>query len=144
VCDKNVRQTWPKCALVFRDPDRFWPFVASHFGCAVFADESGSSVNRKKSITEFFTSGRWNDHVLHLLGHHISNLLPEQRDQIGTLFLFTQNGQSAKDWADEWADDRLLESIGLPQYEFIWAEKYGDKVTRKNAVTHGIFPEFLG
>ena len=142
VCDKNVNQAWPACALVFRDPEKFWPFVWQKRGCAIFADEGGSSVKRNREATEYFTSGRQNDHVLHVLGHHISNLLPEMRDQLHTLFLFTQTTASASAWAEEWADDRLLGAIGLPQYEFLWAEKYGDKRTRKNAVTHGIFPIF--
>lgn len=142
VCDPNPMQKWPACALVFRDPSKFWAYIWKVRGCAIFVDEAGGSVARDNSITGAFTRGRQQDHVLHVMGHRMTNLLPEQRDQLATLFLFTQSPSAAKIWAEEWADLRLLESTSLPQYEFLWCEKYGDKATRRHSIRHATFPEF--
>ena len=142
VCDPNVDQVWPSCALVFRDPAKFWPFVWTQRGCAVFADEAGGTVARNNELTGFFTRGRQRGHVLHIMGHRATNLLPEQRDQLETLFLFTQSPSAVKIWSDEWADTRFEAALTLPKYEFLWCEKYGDKLTRRHRITHGIFPEF--
>lgn len=142
VLDPKFDQVWPACALRFYNAERFWEFIARSRGLAVFADDMGTD-GRQKSLVEFFTCGRHNHHVVHVMGHRISNLLPEMRDQLQTLFLFDQSPTAAKLWAEEWADERLREAAGLPQYEFLWAEKYGDALTRRHAITHGIFPQFL-
>lgn len=144
VCDPNVDQVWPACALLFRDPDRFWSYFDQSKGLAAFVDEAGGTVARANDLTGKFTRGRQRNHVLHVMGHRATNLLPEQRDQLETLFLFTQSPSAVKIWADEWADPRFEQALTLPKYEFLWCEKYGDPVTRRHKLTHGIFPPFIG
>jgi hypothetical protein len=144
VCDADTGQSWPACALVFRDPEKFWAFVYSQKGCAVFVDDAGGAIKRNDELTPHFTQGRHRFHVLHVMGHYMTNLLPEQRDQLTTLFLFSQGPTAGDKWEEEWADKRMIESVGLPQYEFIWCEKFGDKATRTHRLIHGMFPVFTG
>ncbi len=142
VCDPNRDQLWPSCALRFFDPEKFFPYVWRVRNCAVFIDEAGGTVRRNNDLTEYFTRGRQYGHVLHVMGHRATNLLPEQRDQFETLFLFTQSPSAVKIWADEWADPRFEQALTLPKYEFLRCEKYGDPATRRHLIQHGIFPEF--
>lgn len=142
VCDPNPKQKWPDCALVFRDPEKFWAFMWANRGLAVFVDEAGGTVARNNDLTGVFTRGRQNDHCIHIMGHRMTNLLPEQRDQLGSLFLFSQSPSATKLWVDEWADVRMSAALSLPAYEFIWCEKYGDKATRRHLLTPGKFPPF--
>jgi len=111
-------------------------------GCAIFADEGGETVNRNRNLNAYFTRGRGAGHLIHICAHHHSDLLPKQRDQLGTLFLFLASPSSADGWADEWSEERLKEAATLAQYEFLWCEKFGDKETRRHRVTHGMFPYF--
>jgi hypothetical protein len=143
VLDPNPLQAWPACALRFYDAEKFWPFVWTVRGCAVFADEMSSAKTRRQTnLIEYFTRGRQNDHVLHVMGHAPTNLLPDQRNQLQTLFLFDQSPDAAEMMAREWSEPRIMESVGLPQYEFLQVEKYGNKATRRHLIRHGIFPEF--
>jgi len=143
VLDPNPLQKWPACALRFYNADKFWPYVWTVRGCCVFADEMSSrKTRRQEALTEYFTRGRQNDHVVHIMGHDPMDLLQEQRAQIQTYFLFDQMPQKAQSMADEWSEPRLLECVGLPQFEFLMCDKYADKATRRHKITHGIFPEF--
>jgi hypothetical protein len=142
VCDTNVHQQWPACALVFRDPVRFWDFIAKNRDLAVFVDEAKGTVARDDDLTTRFTQGRHMRHVLHIMGHRATNLLPEQRDQMETLFLFRQSPASAKIFADEWADERFSQATTLAKYQFLQCEKFGDPVTGQHKITPGVFPAF--
>lgn len=143
VLDPNKQQRWPACALRFYDAEKFWAFVWTVRGCAVFADEMSSKGSKRNGdITEVFTRGRQLDHVVHIMGHYPTNLLPEQRAQMETFFLFDQMPASAKILANEWSEPRMFQAVGLPQFEFIRCDKYGDKATRRHRIQHGIFPKF--
>ena len=143
VLDPNVDQKWPSCALRFFDADKFWAFCWTQKGCAIFADEmSSKKTKRNGDITEIFTRGRQLFHVVHIMGHYPTNLLPEQRAQMETFFLFDQMPASAQLMANEWSEPRMEMAVGLPQYEFIKCEKYADRATRRHRIVHGIFPEF--
>lgn len=142
VCDTNVHQKWPSCALVFRDPVRFWAFAATHRNLAVFVDEAKGTVARDDDLTTRFTQGRHMGHVLHIMGHRATNLLPEQRDQLEDLFLFRQSPSAAKLFAEEWADERFYQATTLAKYQFIHCKKFGDQVTGQHAISPGRFPAF--
>ena len=143
VLDPNIHQKWPSCALRFTDPAKFFPFLWAIRNCAVFIDEAGGTVNRNNDLTGYFTRGRQYGHVLHVMGHRATNLLPEQRDQFESLFLFRQSPTAVKIWADEWADVRFAEALTLPKYQFLRCEKFGDPVTGGHSIGRGIFPPFV-
>jgi len=149
VLDPNKDQKWPSCALRFFDADKFWPFVWTQRGCCVFADEMSSKKTRRNvDLIEYFTRGRQNKHVVHIMGHAPTDLLPEQRNQIQTYYLFDQSPDAAEALAREWSEPKIAARaedggcIGLPQFEFLRIDKYADKTTRRHKITHGIYPEF--
>lgn len=149
VLDPNPDQLWPSCALRFFDADKFWPFVWTVKGCAVFADEMSSKKTRRNvELVEYFTRGRQNKHVLHVMGHSLCDLVPEMRNQVTTWYLFDQAPDGAELLAREWSEPQIAfradegGCVGLPQFEFLKCEKYADKATRRHRLTHGIYPEF--
>jgi hypothetical protein len=143
VLDPNEDQLWPSCALRFFEAEKFWEFAWKQRGCAIFADEmSSKKTKRNGDITEIFTRGRQRNHVVHIMGHYPTNLLPEQRAQIQTYFLFDQMPDAAEKLAREWSEPRMVGCVGLPQFEFLQCDKYSDKATRRHLIRHGIFPQF--
>jgi hypothetical protein len=130
---------WGPHALMIRDKDRFWEVVWRERDCAVFCDDFGDMMERDKSVTSLFTRLRHQGHQFHALTHVWPDMLPKQRNQLGRLFLFWQTDKSARIIADEWSDDRILESTKLPKYEFLYCVKHGENPGHK--ITRGRFPE---
>lgn len=87
-------------------------------------EEAAESVNRDSDKTPLFTRLRHRGHKLHVIGHSGASLLPVQREQLHTLFLFRQPKAAAEVWAALFTDDQLLESCNLEKYEFLWARLY--------------------
>lgn len=91
--------------------------------CAVFFDEGGE-VERDKDMNPYFTRIRHRYHIFHYISHAWTDMLPKQRNQLGTLFLFWQPADAAESIAREWSDPRLLEATKLPKYEFLYCRKF--------------------
>lgn len=121
---------WPASCLVFQgdSEDAFRRFETAVFerysGCAVFLDEGGE-MERCRDLNKFFTRIRHRGHFFHYIGHNWTDMLPKQRNQLGTLFLFWQPAKAAEAIAAEWSDDRLLEAATLPKYQFLYCRKFG-------------------
>ncbi|OAM87573.1 ATP-binding protein [Termitidicoccus mucosus] len=116
---------WGPHAIVFRDMDRFLAFLWRHRNCAVFIDEATLTIDRGVEFTDLFTRVRHAGHILHIMGHRATVLLPIQRDQFGKLLLFRQSPGSAKIWGEEWAEPRMVEATELKKYEFLYCVKFG-------------------
>lgn len=124
VCDPN-REQWGRHALVFGTlDDRFLRAVWRYRNCAVFIDEATIMIDRDTAFTDLFTRLRHQGHILHVMGHRATVLLPIQRDQFGTLMLFRQSPTAAKIWAEEWAEKRMLASCDLKKFEFLLCKKF--------------------
>lgn len=124
VCDPN-RERWGAHALVFdKLDDKFLRTVWRYRNCAVFIDEATMTIDRDTAFTDLFTRVRHVGHILHIMGHRATVLLPIQRDQFGTLLLFRQSPGAAKIWSEEWAEQRILQSCDLKKYEFLWCKKF--------------------
>lgn len=118
--------------------DRFYHAVFHQYkGCAVFFDEGGE-VERDKNMNPYFTRIRHRLHIFHFVSHAWTDALPKQRNQLGTLFLFWQSADAAETIAREWSDPRLLETTQLPQYEFLYCKKFGNRPS--HIITRGKFP----
>ncbi|EIQ00200.1 hypothetical protein OpiT1DRAFT_04742 [Opitutaceae bacterium TAV1] len=123
VLDPN-NEDWGPQALVFTDMSRFLPVVWKKRDCAVFIDEATMTIDRNTAFTDLFTRIRHRGHYLHVIGHRATVLQPVQRDQFSVLFLFRQSPGAAKIWAEEWADDRILQATTLVKYEFLLCNKF--------------------
>lgn len=130
---------WGAHAMVFTDRSRFLDTVWKSRGLAVFIDEATETVGRDAELTGLFTRSRHNGHVVVAMGHRATVLLPVQRDQFGTLFLFRASPGEAKTWAEEWAEPRLVEATTLPKYHFLLARKFAAP-DGQHLVTRGSFP----
>jgi hypothetical protein len=118
---------WGAHALVFRDRAAFLRAFWKHRNCAVFIDEATVTVGRDNTLTDLFTRGRHQGHILHVMGHRATVLLPIQRDQFGKLLLFRQSPGSAAIWAEEWAEQRMHSATELKKYEFLFCAKFAAK-----------------
>ncbi len=91
----------------------------------VFIDEATETVGRSTDFTGVFTRGRHRGHIVYAMGHAATVLLPIQRDQFGTLFLFRQSPRAASMFADEWAEPRIMQATTLRKHEFVLCKKFG-------------------
>ena len=103
VLDPNIDQ-WGNQAWVTNDPDRFWDMVWNReTDCALFVEEAAETIARDNEKT---------------------SLLPMQRNQIQTLYLFKQTEKGAETWAEELGDERIREATTLNQYEFLYCRAW--------------------
>lgn len=122
--------TWGEHALVFTDEDKFWEAVWKTRDSLVIVEESSTTIQRDKKLIPIFTRLRHNGHSLMVIGHSGMDLLPIMRQQLTTVYLFRQPKSAASVWAENFANDGLLQTMELSQYEFIHFESYG--IPRKN------------
>ena len=136
---------WPSCCLVIQGEGegpraRFYDAVFKRYeGCAVFFDEGGE-VERDKDMNPYFTRIRHRYHFFHYIGHNWTDMLPKQRNQLGTLLLFWQPADASETIAREWSDPRLLDAVRLPQYEFLYCRKFA--LRPAHDITRASFPPF--
>lgn len=129
--DPNLEK-WGEQAWITSDPVAFEKMAfETERGCAVFVDESSETIDRDKAKTKFFTRIRHCGHKLHVIGHDGSSLLPVQRQQLHTLFLFKQPKSAAKVWAELYGNEKILESCTLKQHEFLWCRFYEGTAERR-------------
>lgn len=111
---------WGPQAFVTKSEPVFWEMVwHRETGCALFVEEATETIARDPEKNSLFTRVRHRHHRLHVLGHAGQNLLPVQREQMHTVYLFRQSAKGAELWAEQFADDRILASTTLPQYHFM-------------------------
>lgn len=128
VLDPNL-DNWGKQAWVTDDEERFNDMVWNReINCALFIDEAAEMIKRDNDKTPLFTrvrhrnGGNGPGHRMHVIGHSGVNLLPQQRNQIHTLYLFKQSQSAAALWAEEFADQRIMQACNLSQYEFLYCK----------------------
>lgn len=129
---------WGPSALVFVDREAFLRAVWEKRNCAVFCDEFGEVFDRDKAASPLFTRLRHQGHLMHALSHLFTDLLPKQRNQLGTLFLFWQTAEAADAIAREWSDERLRQAPTLPKYVFLHCRKFG--AGAQHIITPGKLP----
>jgi hypothetical protein len=102
------------------------------------ADEFGEIFERDKAASPLFTRLRHQGHVMHAITHLWTDMLPKQRNQLGTLFCFWQTAEAAEMLAREWSDNRLLEATQLPKRQFLYCQKFGD--APRHIIRRATFP----
>jgi len=133
---------WGRHAIVFTGGrvGAFWDFAWRQRNCFVYVDEVVTSMPRDADCNEHFTRIRHRGHQLHMLLHVATNLLPMQRGQANTLYLFNQDPASAKVFASEWNEPRALDATTLRKREFINFQKFADPLTGFHLMARGEFP----
>lgn len=104
--------------------EKFWETIWKTQNCLVIVDEASTTLKRDRELIPVFTSLRHKGHKLLVIGHHGSDLLPVMREQLDTLYLFRQNIKSAKAWSEKFADERVMESINLDKYEYLYCRNF--------------------
>lgn len=133
VLDPNNDADWGPHAKVFVDETQFWDVCWKSEHCLVIAEEAAETINRNKELISVFTRLRHKHHILMVIGHSGTNLLPVMRQQIDTLYLFRQGEKASKVWAEDAMEPRLLASSSLNQFEFIFYKRFQDP--RKQRLT---------
>jgi hypothetical protein len=110
--------------------------------CALFVEEAAETIARDSEKTSLFTRVRHRaavpgvtpGHRLHVVGHSGANLLPMQRNQIQTLYLFKQTEKGAELWAEEFGDEGIMQAVTMNQYEFLYCRAWQAPQRRRLAV----------
>ena len=118
VLDIN-NEEWSENCIVTADTDEFLDLIENSTGCAVFADEIGETLARNPYYANLFTRIRHNKHKMHCAGHDAASLLPVQRRQLLTLFLFCGTVESCRLFATDIPNIDLTAVPTLRDYEFM-------------------------
>lgn len=121
---------WGKNAWVTADEDVFWQAVWKKENCLVIVDEASSTIKRERELIPVFTRLRHNQHKLLVIGHSAVDLLPEMRQQLDEVYLFRQSKKAAAIWAEQFTDERVLDSANLNQYEFLHVKLFNPPVKK--------------
>jgi len=120
---------WGQHAFATPDEDFFWGKVWQCRRNLIIVDEAAATIRRDRALLPVFTRMRHCEHKLIVIGHSGMDLLPTMRQQLDTIYLFRQPESAAKVWAENFAEDQLLQCTQLRQFEFLFHVMYGE--TRK-------------
>jgi energy-coupling factor transporter ATP-binding protein EcfA2 len=129
---QEERGKWPPGSFVTADGDRFQAVVSASRNCCVWIEDASATINRDRSLSWLFTRIRHNGHMLYVLCHSATDLLPGMRNCLTEAFLFRQTARSAEWWADVFMENGLLAAQHLPvkSYEFLHY-KPGEPVVKR-------------
>lgn len=124
VLDPNMEIGWGNHSFVTDDSIAFEKVFWAEEKCAVFIEEATETIARDKKKSGLFTRGRHRGHKIFVIGHDGMNLLRVQRQQLHTVYLFKQIKDSAEVWAQQFADESIMECVNLRQYEFLYCRNW--------------------
>ncbi|WP_043582138.1 ATP-binding protein [Geminisphaera colitermitum] len=112
---------WPRGSFVTNDKDRFCLSVERSRNCCVWIEDASATIDRDRSLSWLFTRIRHNGHLLYVLCHSATDLLPGMRQNLTEVFLFRQPAKGAELWAETFMENGLLAAQHLPakSYEFL-------------------------
>lgn len=98
--------------------------------CALFIDESGSTVGRyADEMAWCATQSRHWGHRAHFITQRAQQLDPTVRHQCTDLYIFRVSRKDAEILAEEFAQPDLLQAASLGQYEFIATGRFKEPTT---------------
>jgi hypothetical protein len=104
-------------------------------GDLIIVDEGSSTIARDKDLIPLFNQIRHHKHILMVLCHRATNLLPDMRQELNELFLFIQTPKAVEIWQEEFPDMKGLENaLTLNQYEFLHCKKFSTGEKKKLAL----------
>jgi hypothetical protein len=124
VLDPNLDPDWGKHAFVTNDEELYMRMFWKNTRCFCVIEEAAETIKRDNEKNSIFTRGRHQYHKICVVGHMGTNLLPQHRTQLATLFLFRQPPSSAKIWAELFAEEKILACQHLKRFEFLHCEMY--------------------
>lgn len=133
ILDPNGEK-WGEQSKVYSNEEKFWKAVWASQWCVVVVEEAATTLRRERGFMQVFTRIRHNHHKLFVTGHNGTDLLPGQRRQFGTIYLFLHDPDAAAEWAKQMCDKRLLEAQNLQQYEFIKKTLYQNPVKMRLSI----------
>lgn len=126
----RTEHQWGAWAWVTDDIGAFRRAVLNTSGCAVFWDESTTSLKPATDEDKaFFVNLRHRHAALYLIAHDLNVMSPVMRGSLTDAYVFRQSRQRARDWAELFADDAMMQAATLGQYEFLHKRPFG-AVTR--------------
>lgn len=134
VLDINQDDDWGEHCWTTNDEKKFWDVVWKTQNSIVVVDEAAETIKRDKTLIPVFTRLRHCGHILLVIGHSGTNLLPVMREQFDTVYLFRQSEKSAGIFAEVMTEKGLLAASELQQYEFIHHKLYGQPRKMKLAL----------
>lgn len=124
VLDPNREIGWHAGCFVTDDESEFERVFWAEQKCMVFIEEATETIARDKKKSGFFTRGRHRGHKIVVIGHDGMNLIRVQRQQLHTVYLFKQLKECGEVWANQFADQSILECVNLNQYEFLLCQNW--------------------
>lgn len=134
VLDPHQDDDWGNQAWVTSDEKLFWERVWATKNSLIVVEEAAATIRRDRALTPVFTRLRHNHHRLLIVGHSGMDLLPSMRQQLDTIFLFSQPQPAAEVWDQTFRTEKygqLLEASSLGQFEFLRARLYKAPVKMK-------------
>jgi hypothetical protein len=119
VLDSIARSYWGDHAMVYTDEKKFWEDIFKQRDMLVVVDDGSVTINRDADLNRVFTTMRHQGHKLLVIGHGAENLLPQMRQQLQRVFLFSQGMKSKEDWEKVFPNKDLSELLTLQQFEFL-------------------------
>jgi hypothetical protein len=117
---------WGAWAWVTSDIQAFRRAVLGTTGAAVFWDESTTSLKPTTDEDKaFFVNLRHRHSALFLIAHDLNVMSPVMRGSLTDAYVFRQSRSRARDWSELFADESMMASCELSQYEFIHKQPFG-------------------
>lgn len=117
--DPVQKGNWGPHAVVYTDEKTFWEAIFKAKNCLVIVDDASVTINRDNELNGVFTTLRHCGHKLLVIGHHPQNLLPQMREQLQRVFIFSQTPKSLELWQLNFPQADLSMAQSLQQFEFI-------------------------
>lgn len=112
---------WP-CDFKTANSDEFLRVARANTSCALFVDESGTSIGRgadARRLHWLATQSRHWGHRTYFIMQRINQVEPLIRSQCSEFFVFRCSLSDAKVLVEETGDDIFLKAPDLPRYNFI-------------------------
>lgn len=128
ILDPMMDPRWAPGSVVVRDVDEFMAIARDPdqcMQCALFVDESGTSMSRYLTTYEWLTTqSRHFGHVAHLITQRAAQISLTMRSQCSVLYCFNVNPKDAKSYAEDFNAPELLKAPSLPQGHCIRVQRF--------------------
>lgn len=125
VLDKFSNGSDWDCDFHTRDPAEFIAYCRANESVWMVIDEGGSSLDKYDDDFNWLgTESRHWGHKLCLATQRAQQIAPAIREQCSQLYCFNIASKAAKVWAEEMNEPDLQKAADLPQYEFLFKERF--------------------
>jgi hypothetical protein len=109
----------------FKSAPEFLELAKASRSCALFIDESGSSVGKYNPDMDWCTTqARHWGHKTYLICQRAQQVGVTLRNQCSQMFVFNVGMKDAKLIAEEWSRPEIEGAADLPQFHFFWLRRF--------------------